>query len=105
MIAKAFNGSAITHPYLNGDVTIYIRKEGRLFKNCQTPFTTIRNHREQITTLNADFEITAFSDSTAIESFENKKLSLYGVQFHPEKGYSESVGNTIFKNFLNKSGD
>ncbi len=57
------------------------------------------SHGDQVLSLPHGFETIAHTSSSPIAGFRNKKLRLYGLQFHPEVTHTPA-GHKIFKNFL-----
>ncbi|MCZ2130686.1 MAG: glutamine-hydrolyzing GMP synthase [Bacteroidia bacterium] len=57
------------------------------------------SHGDTITSLPAQFEIVATTDSIPVAGFRVKGKNIYGIQFHPEVTHSIE-GKTILKNFV-----
>lgn len=81
-----------------GKVTLKINENNDLFKGLPKKFSVWMSHRDSVNKLPKDFTISATSDYTKCAVFQNKKLKIYGLQFHPEVSHTE-YGETIFKNF------
>ena len=56
------------------------------------------SHGDTITSIGADFEITASTSSVKVAAFKQKDRHLYGIQFHPEVTHS-IPGKDLLKNF------
>ena len=57
------------------------------------------NHYEVIDLLPKNFEIIASSKDCQIAGFQNEKLNIFGLQFHPEVTHTNQ-GKKILKNFI-----
>jgi GMP synthase (glutamine-hydrolysing) len=57
------------------------------------------SHGDTITQITDSYEIIASTDTVKVAAFQDKKLPVYGIQFHPEVTHS-SEGKTLLKNFL-----
>lgn len=79
---------------------IYHNKTG-IFKHLKNPLKVTRYHSLSIeeNNLSKDLIVTSRLKDGTIMSIENKKLMLYGVQFHPEAILTEQ-GLDLFSNFL-----
>lgn len=75
--------------------------ESTLFAGSPKKQNVWMSHGDQVTSLPEDFKVIASSETTDICAFENKKLGLYGVQFHPEVKHTD-YGNKILENFIFK---
>ena len=72
----------------------------KLFK-LNRKIITWMSHEEKVTKLPKDFETLAHTQNSKFASFANKKLKIFGVQFHPEVIHTPK-GKFILKNFLFK---
>lgn len=75
--------------------------ESTLFAGSPKKQNVWMSHGDQVTSLPEDFKVIASSETTNICAFENEKLGLYGVQFHPEVKHTD-YGNKILENFIFK---
>ena len=75
--------------------------ESTLFAGSPKKQNVWMSHGDQVTSLPEDFKVIASSETTDICAFENEKLGLYGVQFHPEVKHTD-YGNKILENFIFK---
>ncbi len=75
--------------------------ESTLFAGSPKKQNVWMSHGDQVTFLPEDFKVIASSETTDICAFENEKLGLYGVQFHPEVKHTD-YGNKILENFIFK---
>ena len=57
------------------------------------------NHRDIVMQLPKSFVSVANTEHSKIAAFANKKLRIFGVQFHPEVSHTEN-GDKIIKNFV-----
>lgn len=103
-IAQAF-GAKITaaQKIMHGKTSLIHHKSAGVFKSLPNPFRASRYHSLVIdrTTLSDDFIITAWTEDNEIMGIKHKKLSLEGVQFHPEAVLTQD-GLTILSNFLHQ---
>lgn len=86
---------------MHGKKSSITHDEKGIFKNIPNPFNAVRYHSLIIeeATLSDDFDISARSESGIIQGIRHKKLSIEGVQFHPESIETEN-GKDILKNFI-----
>lgn len=75
--------------------------ESTLFAGSPKKQNVWMSHGDQVTSLPEDFKVIASSETTDICAFENERLGLYGVQFHPEVKHTD-YGNKILENFIFK---
>lgn len=75
--------------------------ESTLFAGSPKKQNVWMSHGDQVTSLPEDFKVIASSKTTDICAFENEKLGLYAVQFHPEVKHTD-YGNKILENFIFK---
>jgi len=95
--AKIIQANEIMH----GKISEITHDERGIFRNIPNPFKAVRYHSLIIDekSLSDEFEISARSESGIIQGIRHKKLSLEGVQFHPESIETEH-GKEILNNFL-----
>ncbi|RMF92313.1 MAG: aminodeoxychorismate/anthranilate synthase component II [Candidatus Schekmanbacteria bacterium] len=101
-IASAFSAKIVRAKRLMHGKTSMIEHNGRdIFKRLPNPFEATRYHSLVIKkdTLPSNFEITAYSEDGEIMGIADRKLKLYGVQFHPESILTK-CGKELLKNFL-----
>ena len=86
---------------MHGKISNITHDERGIFRNIPNPFKAVRYHSLIIDekSLSDEFEISARSESGIIQGIRHKKLSLEGVQFHPESIETEH-GKEILSNFL-----
>ncbi len=72
---------------------------GALFTGTPDEQTVWESHNDEVTELPPGFTVTAKSESCDVQAMENKDLSRFGLQFHPEVNDTE-FGNVIFENFV-----
>ncbi len=76
-------------------------KNSKLFKNLSSSFPVWMNHRDTVIKLPKNFQTVGNTKTTKIAAFENPKLKIYAVQFHPEVSHTKG-GVIILKNFLSQ---
>ena len=59
------------------------------------------SHGDQVTSVSADFEPLARTETCPITAVKHRRLPIYGIQFHPEVSHTQP-GNAILANFLTK---
>jgi GMP synthase (glutamine-hydrolysing) len=74
-------------------------QESALFRDLPPAQTVWMSHRDSVVAPPEGAEVVAGSDSTPIAAFEEPRLGLYGVQFHPEVVHTPH-GQDLLKNFL-----
>lgn len=102
LMAKYFGG--IIHKAKHreyGHTNIKITKKSELFDNIKNDLKVWMSHGDSINILPEDFTVTSKSKNRIISSYENKKLGVYGLQFHPEVHHTD-YGKNILNNFLYK---
>ena len=102
-IGQSFGGNIIQcSEIIHGKVCKIKHNNHKLFTGVNKTFSATRYHSLIIEkkSLNNDFEIIAHTNKNTIMGIAHKKLSIYGLQFHPES-IGTKYGKTILKNFLN----
>ncbi len=82
-----------------GKKELRVKKNGSLLKGLSKKEQVWMSHGDLVTNLPKGFKIIASTDSCKIAAFENKRMKLHGVQFHPEVAHTLS-GNKILQNFV-----
>ena len=106
-IAEVFGGTVSRAPELLHGKTSKIKHQGSgVFKDIPSPFAATRYHslaveRDSVPEI---LEITSETDSGVIMGLKHKKLSIEGVQFHPESVLTEH-GHDLLANWLVDCGD
>ncbi|MBU1925074.1 MAG: glutamine-hydrolyzing GMP synthase [Candidatus Omnitrophica bacterium] len=90
-------GKATAREY--GKTELYIQDKKDLFAKLDTKIITWMSHGDKVIKLPKDFKVLAYSRNCRIACFANRKLKIYGVQFHPEVVHTPE-GKNIIKNFL-----
>lgn len=101
-IGSSFGANIVqSDEIMHGKISSINHDEKGIFRNIPNPFKAVRYHSLIIDekSLSDDFEISARSESGTIQGIRHKKLSLEGVQFHPESIETE-YGKEILNNFL-----
>jgi GMP synthase (glutamine-hydrolysing) len=97
----AFNGkvdASVTKEY--GQATVSILTQSELFSGIPEEFNSWMSHGDSLDLLGDGFDLIAESENHPAGG-ENKKLNLYGLQFHPEVSHCE-YGKDILSNFIYK---
>jgi GMP synthase (glutamine-hydrolysing) len=82
-----------------GPIKIFIDDADEILKNIDKTFVTWEAHNDEVIVLPKDFKILAHSEKCKIEAMRHVKLSVFGLQFHPEVDDTKN-GRMIFKNFI-----
>jgi GMP synthase (glutamine-hydrolysing) len=82
-----------------GKQVITVKKNGALLKGLSKKEQVWMSHGDLVSTLPAGFEMIASTESCPAAVFENNRLKLYAVQFHPEVVHTLS-GMKILSNFV-----
>lgn len=104
-IGAAYGAKIIQAKKIMHGKTSKIHHNGQyLFKNIPNPFIATRYHSLVIDkeSLPSELEVVARSDDDEIMGVRHRRLSVYGVQFHPESILT-NAGKEILKNFLELS--
>lgn len=81
-----------------GATEISCKSDSALLKGLDK-LTVWMSHFDQVQTPPPGFRVTAQSDECAVAAMEDPDRQLYGLQFHPEVGHTQS-GTTILGNFV-----
>jgi GMP synthase (glutamine-hydrolysing) len=84
-----------------GKTELFIDNNRDLFSNLPGNLTCWASHGDYVTKLPPGFYLLAHTSNAPIAAFGNKKLKIFGVQFHPEVTHTDR-GNQILGNFLFK---
>lgn len=84
-----------------GKTELFIDNNRDLFSNLPGNLTCWASHGDYVTKLPSGFQSLAHTSNAPIAAFGNKKLKIFGVQFHPEVTHTDR-GNQILGNFLFK---
>ncbi len=84
-----------------GAKDIEIINESLLFDDTPKVQEVFMSHGDKVNNVRSDFKVIASSNDCIYAAIENKELSLYGVQFHPEVVHT-IYGNKIIENFIFK---
>ena len=104
-IGQAFGGKIIKNKPMHGKVSNIYHYKSDIFKDLTNPFKATRYHSLSIErkSLPNWLKVTAeLKKNGMIMGIKHKKLSIYGVQFHPESIASQH-GHDLIKNFLELS--
>lgn len=99
LIAKYYGG--VIHKAKHreyGHTFIKTTKTSKLYAGIKKELKVWMSHGDSIDRLPANFYTTAKSKNGIISSYENTKLKLYGLQYHPEVHHTD-CGKEILNNF------
>ena len=82
-----------------GFAVFKVKRNSELFHGVPKEFQVWMSHGDYVEKIPEGFVTTGFTENTPFASIENKKLKIYGVQFHPEV-YHTKHGKKIISNFL-----
>jgi len=82
-----------------GKAELVVSAASPLFKNIKPRSTVWMSHGDSLARTAPGYAITARSGDGAIAAIENRKQSIFAVQFHPEVKHSQQ-GKKILANFL-----
>lgn len=82
-----------------GHTNINVINKSELFNGIKKDLKVWMSHGDSVKFLPGDFAVTSKSRNGIISSYENKKLGLYGLQFHPEVHHTD-YGKDILNNFI-----
>ena len=105
-IGAAFGGDVVSAPKIMHGKTSNIFHDGRtIFQGLPNPFPATRYHSLIVSpeTLPACLEISARTEDGIIMGLRHRKLTVEGVQFHPESILTET-GKKLLLNFVNLQG-
>lgn len=105
LIANALGGRVKKSDFREyGKVSINIKNRSTLFENLPPSFNVWMSHTDFVDKLPEGFLVTSSTSNCPISSFENRKLNIYALQFHPEVFHTD-FGSDIIANFLYKIAD
>jgi GMP synthase (glutamine-hydrolysing) len=100
MLVDAFNGKIEPSDEREyGRATLDIKSASPLFKGLKKKELVWMSHGDRVTSLPEGFKRSGRSENAEYAAIENKKLKMYGVQFHPEVHHTKH-GKKMLKNFL-----
>ncbi len=100
LISQYYGGKVISGNQKEyGHTMIQITDTQNLFKSFSKENKVWMSHGDKVSELPSDFEITASSDNCEIAAFENHKMKVFGLQFHPEVVHTDN-GMILLSNFL-----
>ncbi|MCX6814216.1 MAG: glutamine-hydrolyzing GMP synthase [Candidatus Aenigmarchaeota archaeon] len=82
-----------------GITELRILKRSILLNGLKNTEKVWMNHKDVVKELPGNYSITASTNNSRIAGFENEKMKIYGVQFHPEVTHTEN-GNKVLENFV-----
>jgi GMP synthase (glutamine-hydrolysing) len=98
MIHNGIVDASATKEY--GKAPVSILCESELFNGVPDGFSSWMSHGDSLKKLGEDFDLIAESENHPAAGF-NKKLNLYGLQFHPEVSHCD-YGKKILSNYIFK---
>ena len=105
-IGQAFGGRIVrANAPMHGKPSAIHHDGTGLFRGIPSPFRAIRYHSLTIepASMPADLAVTARTEDGVVMGVAHRKLSVFGVQFHPESIESEH-GHRLLGNFLALTG-
>ncbi len=84
-----------------GKTELFIDNNRDLFSGLPGNLTCWASHGDYVTKLPPGFHVIAHTSNAPIAAMVNKKMKIFGVQFHPEVTHTDK-GNQILGNFLFK---
>lgn len=100
LIAKNYGGKIHKAEHREyGHTYIKVIEKSTLFNGIKKDLKVWMSHGDSINKLPKDFSVTSKSKNGIISSYENRKLGLYGLQFHPEVHHTD-YGKNILNNFI-----
>ncbi len=82
-----------------GLTKLRITNLGKIFSKISSSQLVWMNHRDVVTRLPRGFEILAETENSKIAAYQNPKMKIFGVQFHPEVTHTRR-GRKILENFV-----
>ena len=82
-----------------GLMKLNIKRADGIFGHLGKSQNVWMNHRDVVVRLPKSFVSAANTEHSKIAAFANKKLRIFGIQFHPEVSHTEN-GDQILKNFV-----
>lgn len=100
VISKNFGGTVSSGPREYGKQTLnVVDKKSLIFDGVKSISTCWMSHTDYVEKMPEGFDCTAKTDTCPVAALENKKLKIYGVQYHPEVMHTEQ-GTKMLHNFL-----
>ncbi len=84
-----------------GKAVLKVIKDDDLFQGLDSNSIVWMSHGDALVKAPPDFEVIGVTENSPICAIRNKKMKIYGVQFHPEVVHTEK-GLEILKNFVYK---
>lgn len=92
-------------PMIREYVDTQILKSDALFSGLPRTIRVLESHEEVLEPLPKGFELLATSRTSPIAAVRHSKLTMRGLQFHPERNDSTNPhGNTVVANFVKSLG-
>lgn len=105
-IGEVFGGEVIhASRIMHGKSSAITHGGDGIFEGLPVPFEAIRYHSLALSRMNIPrtLEVTATADDGEIMGIRHRRMTVEGVQFHPES-FGSQGGITIFRNFLKLEG-
>ncbi len=84
-----------------GKAVLKVIRDDDLFRGLDSNSIVWMSHGDALVKAPPDFEVIGITENSPICAIRNKKMKIYGVQFHPEVAHTEK-GLEILKNFVYK---
>ncbi len=82
-----------------GKAVLKVIRDDDLFRGLDSSNIVWMSHGDALVKAPPDFEVIGITENSPICAIRNKKMKIYGVQFHPEVAHTEK-GLEILKNFV-----
>ena len=105
-IGEVFGGEVVhASRIMHGKSSAIIHGGDGIFEGLPVPFEAIRYHSLALSGMSIPriLEVTATADDGEIMGIRHRRMTVEGVQFHPES-FGSQGGITIFRNFLKLEG-
>lgn len=100
LLATAYGGQTnVAKKPEFGPVEVSVVEEGRILGGLKPSFTAWESHNDEVVQAPPAFRVLARSENCKVQAMAHEKLSVFGVQFHPEVSHT-SRGAEVFRNFL-----
>ncbi|RYZ99909.1 MAG: type 1 glutamine amidotransferase [Proteobacteria bacterium] len=108
LIAKTFGADAGRHDITgvakemeHGWAEIEVIADSPILSGLPKKFFSFQNHKDAVRELPANFKLSATNAACAVQAYELTDAPMWGVQFHPERGFDE--GNRALDNRLKEN--
>ncbi|MCL6559121.1 MAG: glutamine-hydrolyzing GMP synthase [Firmicutes bacterium] len=100
LMGHLLGGRVVAAPHREyGKTVLDVRADEGLFKGIDRKTQCWMSHGDRVEDVPPGFEVTARTEAAPVAAMEDRKRSLYAVQFHPEVVHTPQ-GRRILENFL-----